>query len=186
MNSLPFISILVMSYNQEEFISDTVNSVLSQKYEGELEFIFCDDHSTDSTFEIIQEIVSQYKGNRRVVTHKCEKNGRVATNMNIAAKLAEGDWFMRVDGDDILHPDRVRLTAMAIMKHPDATAISGKLIPFESGYQPVSNPADADFIYNVFSIKDFHVNEEPKGLEWWGCMMTMHRSIFDVFAPPAP
>ena len=186
MNSLPFISILVMSYNLEEFISDTVNSVLSQKYEGELEFIFCDDHSTDSTFEIIQEIVSQYKGNRRVVTQKCEKNGRVATNMNIAAKLAEGDWFMRVDGDDILHPDRVRLTAMAIMKHPDATAISGKLIPFESVYQPVSNPADADLIYNVFSIKDFRLKEEPKGLEWWGCMMTMHRSIFDVFGPLPP
>ena len=186
MNSLPFISILVMSYNQEAFIADTVNSVLSQEYEGELEFIFCDDHSTDSSFEIIQKLVSQYKGNRRVVTHKCEKNGRVAVNMNIAVKLAKGDWLMRVDGDDILHPDRVRLTAMAIMKHPQATAISGKLIPFESTYQPITNPSNADLHYNIFSFKHFESTQEPKGLEWWGCMMTMHRSIFDVFGPLPP
>lgn len=183
MNSLPFISILVMSYNQEAYIADCVNSVLSQEYEGELEFIFCDDHSSDSSFKIIQELVSQYKGKRRIVAHQCKTNGRVATNMNIAAGLAKGDWLMRVDGDDILHPDRVRLTALAIMKYPRAKAISGKLIPFESHYQPVANPPDTNLHYNIFSINDFKPKKEPNGLEWWGCMMTMHRSIFDVFGP---
>lgn len=183
MNSLPFISILVMSHNQEDFIGETVKSVLSQEYDGELEFIFCDDCSTDSSFEIIQKIVSQYKGTRRIITHKCSNNGRVATNMNIAVNLASGDWYMRVDGDDILHPDRVRLTANAIMKYPHATAISGRLIPFESEYHPVINPDDADLRYNVFSINDFKSNKEPVGLEWWGCMMTIHRRIFDTFGP---
>lgn len=183
MRELPSISILVMSHNQEAFIADTVNSVLSQKYDGELEFIFCDDHSTDSTFEIIQKIVSEYEGNHRVVTHRCEINGRVATNMNVAVSLAKCNWYMRVDGDDILHPDRVRLTALAIMKHPGATAISGRLIPFESYYQETKNQDDNELSFNVFSIKDFTPTREPEGLEWWGCMMTIHRSVFDVFGP---
>ena len=183
MNSLPFISVLVMSYNQQAFIADTVKSVISQQYEGELEFIFCDDNSTDSTFDIIKNTVSEYKGTRRIVTHKCEVNSRVATNMNVAVSLAKGDWLMRVDGDDILHPDRVRLTALAIMKHPHAIAISGKLSPFETEYQSVTNPTDKDLRYKVYSIKDFTSEKEPVGLEWWGCMMTMHRSIFDVFGP---
>ena len=52
MNSLPFISVLVMSHNQEAFIRDAVDSILSQEYEGELEFIFCDDHSTDALSHI--------------------------------------------------------------------------------------------------------------------------------------
>ena len=183
MNSLPFISVLVMSHNQETFIADTVKSVLSQEYDGELEFIFCDDCSTDSTFRIIQECVAEYKGNRRVVTHHCEQNGKVATNMNIAVGLARGDWYMRVDGDDILHPDRVRLTARAIILHPNATAISGKLQPFETIINPVINPKDADISYKAFSINNYATNQEPEGLEWWGCMMTMHRSIFDTFGP---
>ena len=183
MNSLPFISILVMSHNQEAFITETVRSVISQEYEGELEFIFCDDNSTDSTFEIIKNTVSEYKGTRRIITHKCKVNSRVATNMNVAVSMSKGDWLMRVDGDDILHPDRVRLTALAIMKYPHATAISGKLIPFETEYQPVTNPTDTDLLYKVYSVKDFTANQEPAGLEWWGCMMTMHRSIFDIFGP---
>lgn len=183
MNSLPFISILVMSHNQEAFIRDAVHSILTQEYDGELEFIFCDDHSTDATFEIIEEIVSQYKGNRRIVTHKAKVNGRVATNMNIAIQLARGDWFMRVDGDDILHPDRVRLSAKAIMEHPDAVAVSGRFSYFETDYQPITNPDDSDIRYNVFSLKDFVSNEIPRGLEWWGGLMTMHRCIFDTFGP---
>ncbi|MBR5196024.1 MAG: glycosyltransferase [Akkermansia sp.] len=183
MNSLPFISILVMSHNQEAFIRDAVHSILTQEYDGELEFIFCDDHSTDATFEIIEEIVSQYKGNRRIVTHKAKVNGRVATNMNIAIQLAKGDWFMRVDGDDILHPDRVRLSAKAIMEHPNAVAVSGRFSYFETDYQPITNPDDSDIRYNVFSLKDFVSNEIPRGLEWWGGLMTMHRRIFDTFGP---
>ena len=183
MNSLPFISVLVMSHNQEAFIRDAVDSILSQEYDGELEFIFCDDHSTDSTFEIIQELVSQYKGNRRIVTHKAEVNGRVAANMNIAIQFAKGDWFMRVDGDDILHPDRVRLSAKAIIEHPNAVAVSGKFAYFETDYQPVTNPGDSDIRYNVFSFNDFETKRIPSGLEWWGGIMTMHRSIFDTFGP---
>lgn len=183
MNSLPFISVLVMSHNQENFIADTVKSVLSQEYDGELEFIFCDDCSTDSTYRIIQECVAEYKGNRRVVMHHCEQNGKVATNMNIAVGLAKGDWYMRVDGDDILHPDRVELTAKAIILHPNATAISGRLQAFETKIEPVINPNDSDITYKVFNINDYNSTQEPKGLEWWGCMMTMHRSIFDVFGP---
>ena len=172
-----------MSHNQEAFIRDAVHSILTQEYDGELEFIFCDDHSTDATFEIIEEIVSQYKGNRRIVTHKAKVNGRVATNMNIAIQLARGDWFMRVDGDDILHPDRVRLSAKAIMEHPDAVAVSGRFSYFETDYQPITNPDDSDIRYNVFSLKDFVSNEIPRGLEWWGGLMTMHRRIFDTFGP---
>lgn len=183
MNSLPFISVLVMSHNQEAFIEEAVHSILSQKYEGELEFIFCDDHSTDATFEIIERIVSQYKGNRRIVTHKAEINGRVAANMNLAIQYAKGNWFMRVDGDDILHPDRVRLSAKAIMEHPNAVAVSGQFKYFETDYQPVTNPDNSDIRYKVFSFNDFKSNTIPNGLEWWGGIMTMHRSVFDTFGP---
>ena len=178
---LPSISILVMSYNQEEFIGACVDSVLSQEYEGELEFIFCDDNSSDSTFKIIEDKVYHYTGNRRVVTHRAEKNGKVATNMNIAVKLAKYDWLMRVDGDDILHPDRTRLTALAISKHPEATAISGQLIPFSEHITPTTNVEDNQLIYSSFNHTDFTNTEKPLNLEWWGCMMCLSRKIFTEF-----
>lgn len=178
---LPSISILVMSYNQEAFIGACVDSVLSQEYDGELEFIFCDDNSSDSTFKIIEEKVYHYTGNRRIVTHKAKKNGKVATNMNIAVKLAKYDWLMRVDGDDILHPDRTRLSARAILKYPDAITVAGNLIPFSDIVKAVSNPADVDIMYQSFCRNDFTEFKAPRELSWWGGTMCINRKIFDVF-----
>lgn len=178
---LPFISILVMSYNQEAYIGDCVDSVLSQEYDGELEFIFCDDNSSDSTFKIVQEKVYKYTGTRRVIVHKCPKNGKVAVNMNIAVSFSQGEWLMRVDGDDILHPDRTRLSALAICKNPNATAISGKLVNFSNKPIPVQNVDDEHLIYRKYNLKDIKATSIPKGLEWWGCMMCMSRRIFTEF-----
>lgn len=181
MKTLPSISILVMSYNQEAYIADCVDSVLSQEYDGELEFIFCDDNSSDSTFSIIQEKVRQYTGTRRIVAHKCPENGRVAVNMNTAVSLSQNDWLMRVDGDDILHPDRTRLTGLAILKHPNACAVSGKLEPFSNEYVPIENVSDEQLVFKEYDISDIKEKSIPHGLEWWGCMMCMSKRIFTEF-----
>lgn len=162
-------------------MGDCVDSVLSQAYEGRLEIVLCDDCSTDGTYAIMQQKAAVYRGPHTVITHRCPVNGKVAVNMNVAVSLSHGDWLMRVDGDDILHPDRTRLTALAIMKYPDATAISGKLIPFEDKPQRVSNPSDEELDFAVADKSQLTAHQKPAYLEWWGCMMTMSRRIFTEF-----
>lgn len=178
---LPFISILVLSYNQQDFIADCIDSVLSQQYDGKLEIIFCDDCSSDSTFDIIQQKVAVYKGAHRVVAHRCATNGKVAVNMNVAVSLSHGDWLMRVDGDDILHPDRTRLTALAIMKYPMAAAISGTLVTFTNTPTRITNPPDENLDFLVATQADFSAGKKPQGVEWWGGMMTFTRRLFTHF-----
>lgn len=177
----PYISILVLSHNQEAFIADCVDSVLSQQYDGPLEIILCDDCSTDATFHIMQQKAEQYQGPHRIITHRCPTNGKVAVNMNVAVSLSHGDWLMRVDGDDILHPDRTRLTALAIKKYPDASAISGKLIPFSHTPNFCENPADEQLEFLVADYTNFQFGNKPCGLEWWGGTMTLSRRIFTHF-----
>lgn len=176
----PFISVLMMSHNQQEYIGACLESILAMPYPGQLEVICCDDCSDDASFEIIERIAAAYRGPYRIVTHRCPTNGRVAVNMNTAVHLARGDWFMRVDGDDVMHPDRARLTGLAIMKHPGAMAVSGCLIPFENEPPEVQNPAEPALEYRVADRHDF-AEGKPGWLEWWGCMMAMHRSVFEMF-----
>lgn len=183
MSTLPSISILVMSYNQETFIGDCVDSVLAQEYEGELEFIFCDDNSSDSTFKIIQEKVYNYTGNRRITTIKSAQNQGVAGNMNEGVKHARGNWIMRMDGDDIMHPDRVKLTAEAIVRYPEATAICGRFRYFSTTVPNVENPELDNIIFLEHDYKNFTANSKPAELEWWGGIMCMKRSVFDRFGP---
>lgn len=183
MRELPFISILVMSYNQEAYIADCVDSVLSQKYDGNMEFIFCDDNSSDSTFEIITERLRKYTGAYRVEAYKSPFNQRVAGNMNNGVKLARGEWIMRMDGDDIMHPDRVQITAAAIQKFPEAVAICGRYKYFTDKPEEHINPEAARLNYLVHSYKDFTEKSAPANLEWWGGIMCMHKSIFEHFGP---
>lgn len=176
-----------MGHNQERYIAPCIESILNQRYEHPLEIILCDDCSEDRTYEIMEQMAASYAGPHLIQTHRSPVNMKVAANMNTAVSLSHGEWLMRVDGDDILHPDRVRLTAMAILRHPEATAISGKLIPFSETPQPIENPPDPDIRYRVADKHSFSHGKKPAWLEWWGCMMTLHRKIFTVFGeiPPA-
>ena len=183
MKDLPFISVLVMSYNQEAYIADCVDSVLSQEYDGKLEFIFCDDNSSDSTFEIIEERLCKYTGSRRAEAYKSSFNQRVAGNMNNGIKLARGEWIMRMDGDDIMHPDRVRITAEAIQKFPDAIAFCGRYKHFKDKPEVHLNPEAGSLNYLVHSYQDFTEKSAPTNLEWWGGIMCMHKRVFEEFGP---
>lgn len=178
---LPFISILVMSHNQGAYIAPCVESVLSQRYGGRLEIVICDDCSDDNTYDIIRHLVSRYQGSHKVFTHRCPVNGGVAANMNTAVGLSHGDWLMRVDGDDVLHPDRTRLTALAIGRYPDAMAVSGKFRVFQDEPPCVTNLPDEELEFYVADKSVFVHGELPPELRWWGCMMAVNRRIFTEF-----
>ncbi len=170
-----------MGYGQEAFIRQTIQSAFDQRYEGELEIILCDDRSPDATYEIMREMAENYTGPHRVIHHQAETNGRVAVNMNRAVALSNHPWLMRVDGDDILHPDRARLTALAIMRYPDAKAIAGHLVAFTDHPTKVCNPSDDELIFEESYAADLDKNKNAHALEWWGCMMTLSRDIFTHF-----
>lgn len=177
---LPRISVLVMGHNQQDFMAACVDSVLAQQYDGWVEVVLCDDCSTDGTYEIMLQKAKEYRGPFRVIAHRCPVNGRVAVNMNVAVSLSEGDWLMRVDGDDIMHPDRLRLTALAIRRFPGTTGISGARSIFSGEPESVVNPADEELEYLVYS-KDDYGDDSPAGLCWWGCAMTFTRRVFTEF-----
>lgn len=103
--------------------------------------------------------------------------------MNNAVSHSKGEWLMRMDGDDIMHPDRVRLTAEAISKYPQATAVCGRYQHFSHNIQPLTNPELHNLQYEVHNYKHFTELTKPEALEWWGGIMCMKRSIFDTFGP---
>ncbi len=184
----PFISILVMAHNLEHFIGPCLDSVFAQAYEGRAEIIVCDDASTDATWERICEKAEAYSGSFPLITHRCPVNGGVAANMNAAVLLSHGDWLMRVDGDDVLHPDRLRLTALAIARHPHATAIAGQRSTFTDCITPATNPADEELSFSFWNRRDFDAEGTLRhgGLEWWGCVMSFTRRIFTEFGDMPP
>lgn len=123
-SSLPKLSYVLLSHNREKYIRAAIESAFAQDYEGELEYIFSDDCSTDRTFEIIKECVAAYKGNRRVVVTQTPRNLHLAGNTNHAVQFVESDWVIRADDDDYSSCDRCTLIGKAISEHPRARYVT--------------------------------------------------------------
>lgn len=97
------ISVVVTTYNIEEYVGQCLKSVVDQDYEN-LEIIIVDDGSSDSTPSIIREFAER---DSRIVPILLEENtpGGVATGANVGISKATGEWIGFVDGDDWCEPD---------------------------------------------------------------------------------
>ena len=114
---------MLLSHNREKYIRGAIESAFAQDYEGELEYIFSDDCSTDRTFEIIKECVAAYKGNRRVVVTQTPKNLHLAGNTNHAVQFVTSDWIVRADDDDISVRNRCSIVGRAIAANPGCSYV---------------------------------------------------------------
>lgn len=124
---LPKLSYVLLSHNREKYIRQAIESAFAQDYEGELEYIFSDDCSTDKTYEIIKECVAAYKGNRRVVVTQTPRNMHLAGHTNHAVQFATGDFVIRADDDDLSTVDRCSLIGQAVAEHPGCSYVFADL-----------------------------------------------------------
>ena len=119
-------SIIMPAYNVEEFISESINSVLGQTYKH-FELIIVDDGSTDHTNEC-EEYYS--KLDKRIVVLK-QNNLGPAPARNNGMNHAKNDYIVFVDSDDLLEEDALEKLNKAIQKneYPDVVVFGGKCYP---------------------------------------------------------
>ncbi|QGZ55324.1 glycosyltransferase family 2 protein [Paraburkholderia acidiphila] len=115
------VSIIVPCFNQQEFIAETLESVLQQTY-GNWECIVVDDGSTDGSEAIIQQYVK--KDARFQALRK--PNGGVAAARNFGFARATGELFVPLDGDDKIGSEFLRLAVECFTAQPDTDLVHFK------------------------------------------------------------
>lgn len=100
------VSLLLITYQQERYIEEALQSTLSQDYSG-LQVVVSDDASTDGTWEIIQKITASYKGQHQVIIRRNESNRGMAANFNEGLKCCSSELIVVQAGDDISESYRV-------------------------------------------------------------------------------
>ncbi|MGW2419342.1 bifunctional glycosyltransferase/CDP-glycerol:glycerophosphate glycerophosphotransferase [Streptomyces sp. NPDC001709] len=104
---MPRFSVIVPAYKVQAYLSECLDSVLSQSY-PDLELIAVDDCSPDACGEIIDEYAARDARVRPVHLAENQGLGR-ARNAGMAA--ASGDYLVFLDSDDTLAPDALRAMA---------------------------------------------------------------------------
>ena len=91
------LSILVLTYNHGEFISDALQGILNQKMNFNFEVIVSDDFSTDNTLKIIYEFQKKHPLIFNVLE---SKNNGILQNAFRALEQVKGEYIALLDGDD--------------------------------------------------------------------------------------
>ena len=97
------VSILLSVCNAERSIELSIKSILSQTYKN-FELLIMDDHSTDKTFKICEEMRSI---DSRITLFKNSKNLGLTKSLNILALNSNGAYIARQDADDISLDERI-------------------------------------------------------------------------------
>ncbi|CAJ1817595.1 glycosyltransferase [Aeromonas hydrophila] len=140
------VTVAVISYNSEQTIIETLNSINHQTYNKKsIEIIISDDGSSDNTLSISEEWkkihVEKFYA-IRIVSHN--KNKGVTANCNQAWKLATGSWIKTIAADDLLLPDCIALNINYSLYHPDTNVLFSNMISFNQLGQEETIKHDLD------------------------------------------
>jgi len=94
------ISIITVVYNGEQFLEETILSVINQTYEN-IEYIIIDGGSTDGTVDIIK------KYEDKIDYWVSEPDRGIYDAINKGLKVATGDYIGVIGGDDMYYPDAI-------------------------------------------------------------------------------
>lgn len=140
------ISIIIPIYNADKYLSDCIDSLLSQTYNN-LEIILVDDGSTDNSGKICDDYAKKDK--RIKVIHK--QNGGVSSARNQGLDIAKGDYIAFVDPDDYVLPDMYKTLLRVIQNTNTDIVICGSTTTDIHGTTCKSYfPTNNNFVYSKF------------------------------------
>jgi len=97
-SSSPKVSVVVITYNHENFIDQTIESIVTQETTFQIEVLIGDDFSTDGTRAKILEWERRYPQLIRPLLH--DANLGPTHNFNSAMKVSRGEYVAMIEGDD--------------------------------------------------------------------------------------
>ncbi len=100
--TLPKVSVVVITYNQEKYIAECLEGILAQKGDFKIELVIGNDFSTDKTGKVIQDYVDLIKSHRyfEVKILPTDHNYGMIKNLKRCLEVCTGDYFAICEGDD--------------------------------------------------------------------------------------
>lgn len=114
----PLVSVLIPAYNHENYIQETIESIINQTYPN-IELIILDDGSKDETWEKITELKQKCK-NRFVKSHfETKQNEGTCMTLNKLLKLSSGEFVYIIASDDLAKPQAIEKEVKILQDNPD-------------------------------------------------------------------
>ncbi|MEO1429740.1 MAG: glycosyltransferase family 2 protein [Cyanobacteria bacterium J06633_8] len=172
MSSIPTISVMMPTYNVENVLGDTIDSVLQQTF-TDWELIIVDDGSTDGTPQVIDEYA---KKDPRIKVYHYEHGGRGKAR-NRCLKHSQGKYIAICDSDDISFPERFEKQVNFLENNPDIGVVGAQLCSFSERAifdetKIIYWPTNAKEVYDAFKKKKMKISN---------CAAMIRMSVFKEY-----
>jgi len=124
-NKKPLVSIITPSYNQGQFIEETIRSVILQDYSA-IEYIVIDGGSTDNSVEII----NKYK--HRLAWFVSEKDNGQSDAINKGIRRASGEYIAWLNSDDLFTENAVSRAVAALQAYPECGFVFSNVLSIDA------------------------------------------------------
>ena len=124
---LPKVSVVTITYGHEKYITETLDGVLMQQYEGPIEFIIANDNSPDATDEVVKKyfLENPAPSNFEIKYTKHETNKGMMPNFIWALEQATGKYIALCEGDDYwTDPQKLQRQVDFLEKNTDYSMVA--------------------------------------------------------------
>ena len=153
-NFKPLVSVVTPSYNQADFLEDTIKSVLAQDYPA-IEYLIVDGGSTDGSVDIIHK----YKSD--LVWWISEPDEGQASAINKGMAKAQGEIVAWLNSDDLYLPGAVSQAVAEFQSHPQLGLVFGNAVTIDADGCPIK-----ELIFPDWQLEDligFRIICQPAG-----------------------
>ena len=167
------VSVVLVTYNREEFLPRTLDTILAQTFE-DFELLICDDSSRDGTQAICEAYAAR---DRRICYFRQAKNVGMPSNLNAGLKQASCELVANLHDGDIYHPRLLERWRHALLEYPSAGFVfnqyrhldpPGNVVALVNNFPPLIRGRE----FLQYCFRDHHL-ENPV----WGTVMA-RRSIY--------
>ena len=127
MNKDILVSVIIPAYNHEQFVQETILSIIAQTYKN-IELIVIDDGSKDNTWNKINELKSDCEQRFTRVHFETQENRGTCNTLNKLISLTKGDYVYFIASDDLAKPQAIEKQIIAITKNNAIVAVGNNEI----------------------------------------------------------
>lgn len=137
------VSVIIASYNHENYIEECIQSVLNQTF-NDFEIIIIDDNSTDKTVDVIKK----FEDSRIILIEEKKNNGQFF-NTNKALRQANGDYIAILNSDDVWEADKLELQCKVLNEKANVGAVFTYAKTIDDNSKHIKNKLE-----RVFAVKN--------------------------------
>jgi len=169
------ISAVIPAYDAEKHIARAIDSVLAQTRPAD-EIIVIDDGSSDATAKVVRSY-----GDKVILVQ--QKNAGVSVARNTGIEAVTGDWIAFLGADDEWLPEKLKLQAEHLARHPDLRWTYSNFFqkPPEDGMLKTTHtsPELTKLLAGRAFFEDYLMSYMTYGYAWTGTIL-IHHSVFET------